>query len=188
MLPVILEIRDEEDRSFVEQVYEQNKHKLYLIAYDILENHHDAEDCVNDVIVAIIDHLQRYQAADEDHKRNMLARICRNIAIDKYRRRYRRYKHDVYVDSMPNYEIVDNSAYVDELFEKQENRRKLREAMEKIDDSYSDILFHFYWLGMSTAEIAKMLGISDGNARMRLTRARRAVLENWEDTLYENRK
>ena len=36
MLPVILEIRDEEDRSFVEQVYEQNKHKLYLIAYDIL--------------------------------------------------------------------------------------------------------------------------------------------------------
>ena len=66
MLPVILEIRDEEDRSFVEQVYEQNKHKLYLIAYDILENHHDAEDCVNDVIVAIIDHLQRYQAADED--------------------------------------------------------------------------------------------------------------------------
>ena len=65
MLAVIMAITDEDDRLFVETVFNKYSKKMYLIAVNILNNHEDAEDCVQDTIVKIIDQLDNFRKAEQ---------------------------------------------------------------------------------------------------------------------------
>lgn len=188
MLLILMAIEDEQQRSYVAEVYEQNKHKLYRLAYDILKNHHDAEDCVQDVIIALIEYLETYRNATPVHQKNILFRMCRNIAIDKYRTEKRRSVHEQYEGEETAWDLIDDDAYVDALFQKQENAQRLMEMINALGPALSDALYYFYYMRMSTAQIARLLGLSEANVRMRLTRARRMMLSKWEDELYELRK
>jgi RNA polymerase sigma-70 factor (ECF subfamily) len=187
MLMLLMTIQDEADRGYVATVYEQNKHKLYRVAYDIVKNHHDAEDCVQDVIIALIDYLDTFRAATPVHQKNILFRMCRNIAIDKYRSTNRQLSHESYPDDEDGWEIADYER-VDAVFVKKENQAKLMELINSLGAIYSDVLYYFYYMQLSTEQIAKLLDISPANVRIRLTRARRMLLENWKEELYELRK
>ncbi len=180
-------IEDECDRSYVAQIYEQNKLKLYKIAYDIVKNHHDAEDCVQDVMIALIDYLETYRAASEVHQKNILFRMCRNIAIDKYRQSHRKKSREVYVEELEGFEIVDDER-VDRIFLQKENQQALINMINSLGETYSDVLYYFYYMQLSVQQIAQLLGISEANVRMRLTRARRMLLANWEEELHELRE
>ncbi|MBR2621559.1 MAG: sigma-70 family RNA polymerase sigma factor [Clostridia bacterium] len=186
MLLFLMTIEDESDRNYVAQIYEQNKLKLYKIAYGIVKNHHDAEDCVQDVIIALIDYLETYRAASDVHQKNILFRMCRNIAIDKYRESNRKKSREANVQEIEGFELVDDER-VDELFLKQENRQRLIDMINSLGDTYSDALYYFYYMQLSVQQIARMLSISEANVRMRLTRARRMLLANWEEELHELR-
>ena len=67
ILPIILAIENEVDRTFVASIYTQYEKKMYATAYEILQNHYDAEDTVHDVIVKIIDkHTNDKDQLDND--------------------------------------------------------------------------------------------------------------------------
>ena len=187
MLLLLMTIEDERDRSYVAQIYETNKLKLYRVAFGIVKNHHDAEDCVQDVIIALIDHLDTFRAANEVHQKNMLFRICRNIAIDHYRRTARRQSRELYPEAEERWDIADENGSVEELFSREQDQQRLMEMVNSLEDIYSDVLYYFYYMQLSTAEISKMLHISEGNVRVRLTRARRMMLSKWKEELYELR-
>ena len=188
VLLFLMMIEDEGDRSEIAQIYEENKKKLYKVAYDILRTHHDAEDCVQDVIIALIDYLDKYRAATPVHRKNMLFRMCRNIAIDKYRKTKRQLAHEQYAEEGEEWVTVDDDAFVDRWFAQQENRRLLEDMIASLGETYSDVLYYFYYMEMSVERIARMLCISESLVRMRLTRARRRLLSVWEGELYELRK
>lgn len=69
MLAIIMAIEDEDDRSFVETIFNKYAEKMYLEAVNILHNHADAEDCVQDTIVKIIDKLDRFKHAQQEDYR-----------------------------------------------------------------------------------------------------------------------
>ena len=71
MLPIILAINDEEDRIFVEDIYNQYGKKIYKVAFNILKNEADANDCFHDVIKIIIDNLERFRSASYEHLLNL---------------------------------------------------------------------------------------------------------------------
>ena len=48
MLAIIMAIEDDDDRLFVEMIFNKYSKNMYLIAEKILNNHDDAEDCVQD--------------------------------------------------------------------------------------------------------------------------------------------
>ena len=67
MLPIILAINNEDDRAYVEKIYNQYGKKIYKIAFKILNNTEDAEDCVHDVVKIIIDNLEMFQALEANN-------------------------------------------------------------------------------------------------------------------------
>ena len=187
MLLFLMTIEDERERSYLAHIYEANKLKLYRIAYGIVKNHHDAEDCVQDVMIALIDHLDTFRMADEVHQKNMLFRICRNIAIDHYRGSMRRRGREVHPEPDEMWNIADDQEQVAEWFAHRQASQQLADMINSLEDIYSDVLYYFYYMNLSTAEISKMLHISEGNVRVRLTRARRMLLFRWKEELYELR-
>ena len=188
MLPFLMMIEDEQQRQEVALIYEQNKAKLFCVAYQILRNHHDAEDCVQDVIVALIGYLDKYRAATPQHQKNMLFRMCRNIAIDKYRKTRRQLAHEQYAEPGEDMVTVDDEAFVDRWLEQKEDSRAIEHMISSLDATYSDVLYYFYYMEMSVESIARMLCISESLVRMRLTRARRKLLSVWEGELNELRE
>lgn len=91
MLAIILAIEDENDRQFVEDIFNKYAEKMYLVAVNILQNHDDAEDCVQDTIVKIIDKLDRFkQAQQEDYLIKLIVITCRNTALNKYEKNQQR--------------------------------------------------------------------------------------------------
>ena len=79
MLAIIMAIENEQDRLFVESIFNMYSEKMYLIAMDIINNHYDAEDCVHDTIVKIIDKMERFKQANrEDYLIKLIVITCRN--------------------------------------------------------------------------------------------------------------
>lgn len=87
MLAIIMAIEDEDDRLFLEMIFNKYSKKMYLIAANILNNHDDAEDCVQDTFVKIIDKLDCFRNAyQEDRLIKLIVIVCRNTALDKYKK------------------------------------------------------------------------------------------------------
>ena len=85
MLAIIMSIENDSDRSFVEDVYNLYSEKMYLVALDILNNHHDAQDCVHNTIARIIDSIERYKQAQEgNYLIKLIVIATRNNAINMY--------------------------------------------------------------------------------------------------------
>lgn len=101
MMAIIMAIEDDDDREFVEKIFDRYEKNMYFTAYDILRNRADAEDCVQDTFVKIIDKLDCFKKAHEEgNLAKLVALVCRNTALDRYkgnkRRAKRQYSQTVY--------------------------------------------------------------------------------------------
>ena len=191
MLPVILAIKDENDQNFVSDIYDKYSVKLSAIAEKYLSNTVDIEDCIQDVFVILIDHLEEYQMWDEKHQFNFLAKCCRGIAVNKYKNNQRRLKNEIglnYSDNDKNIDIVDEDSLIEKFVISNENLKKLRDLIEDMDPIYGDVLYFKCFLGMKNVDIAKTLDISVDVVNMRLTRARKILLTTRSDDINEIRR
>ena len=138
MLPIILLIRDEDDRKFVEDVYIRYKEKIFNKARIYLDSEHDAEECVQDVIVVFIDYVDQCREWDEEHIKNFLMKCIRCIAINKYKENIRRYSNVVSVSEFEcegegEIEIPDKDECIEQSIISEENVRRLARIIEDMD-------------------------------------------------------
>lgn len=199
MLPIILSISDEDDRDFVENIYNQYGKKIYKIALNILKSEPDAEDCFHDVIKIIIDNLERFRSVShDDHFINLLVKCTRNAAINKYNCEKRRcaIETSLYIKSNrydfdeddTEIEFADDSIEHVDILINEENRKRLSELISELDVIYRDVLYLRYQMWMTNAEIAKLLSIPENTVKVRLFRARKILLETRSEELNELRK
>lgn len=176
MLPIILSIHDNQDRAYVAEIYEKNKKKLYMIAYSILKNHQDAEDCVHDVIIILIDNLKKFKEYDNIHQINFLSKCCKNIAINKYNAISRKQKNEISIDGN-QLDLVDESIDLDENINLEEYQKDITLFIKEMEPIYQDVLFYKIFLSMDVPNIAKILQVSENVVRVRLSRARKKLCE-----------
>lgn len=199
MLPIIMAISNEDDRHFVEDIYNQYGDKLYKIAYDILRKAEDAQDCFHDIIKNVIDNVEIFRSTkDEEHLMNLLIKCARNTAINKYKREKKRRSLEVGMfmasDSWDADEcdiemnLADDSNRTDDIVINEENRKRLSELISGLHTIYQDVLYLRYVMWMSGAEIARILSISESTVNIRLHRARKILLNTRGKELDELRK
>ena len=118
MLPIILAIRDENDQHFVAEVYSKYSDRMQAIVKKYLDNGMDVEDCVQDVIIVLINYLEEYRTWDERHRLNFLMKCCRCIAINKYKENKKRRSKESSLsksDDEKDLEIFDEDSYLDRI-------------------------------------------------------------------------
>lgn len=179
MLPIILAIRDENDRDFVESIYLKYGKQLVYEAKKKIHNEIDVEDCVQDVFVVLIDKLQEFQNMTVLHQRNFLRKCCRTIATNKYNRNKSRFERELLIldDADAFFDAVDDSQNVLNDIIERENLEKLIELIENMNPLYGDVLYFRYFLGYDLMQIAKILGISYDLVKMRVSRAKKLLEE-----------
>lgn len=198
MLPIILAINNDEERNFVEEIYTQYGKRIYMVALNILKHSEDAEDCLQDVIRIIIDHLEIFRAMDREGLIKLLVTCTRNAALDIYRKnkikyfyeeKTKRYSDDEMESDNGRMEnIPDEEALADSILISSENQKRIAAMIEELEPIYRDILFLRYRYAMKNQEIAKILNISENAVKVRYHRARKILLEKRGRELDEMRK
>ena len=166
MLAIIMAIQDESDRRFVEMIFNKYSKKMYLIANDILHNHNDAEDCVQDTIIKIIDKIERFkQAQKEDYLIKLIVITCRNTALNKYtkepERRRTEFSTTVYDEDGESsiMDIPDYATDVERIVLSNYACRYVFELIDQLDRKYRDVLV-LTSLGYDYEEIAYLMNTS----------------------------
>ena len=191
MLEIIMSIVDEEDRSFMETLYYDYSEKMYLVAFDILNNHHDAQDCVHNTIARIIDSIESYKQAQQGkYLIKLIVIATRNNAINMYNEIKKKNKNvfstTMYDDETDNWEIMDipdDTNDVQKLVVSEETCKILHELINKLDLIYRDVVV-LMQMGYSYEAIADILGITVETARKRYSRAKAKLKEMGGKDLY----
>ena len=162
------------DRSFVSDLYDQHKEKIYKTAYKILQNTHDAEDMISEIFVKIINNIRDYHNKSEDELASIIVAMAKNIAIDKYRRKNKIEFVPIWEDYASGGEPEDE---VGDYIITQELYGSLYKAIDTLGEDYSRIVKLKMGNGFNDSEIAEILGISVANVKTRYHRAKKALSE-----------
>ena len=191
MLPIILNIVDDDDRAFVEKIYVEYEKQLYLISMKYLNNHHDAQDCVHDTIKIIIDGIEKFKIAqDMGYIEKLITVVCRNCALNLLR--VKKYKNEneqslcrynYQENEYEEVDIPDYSSCIEKLYISEEICEYLHNLINKLDDKYRDVIL-LKSMGVDNQTIAEIMHISDNLVSQRYKRAKKLLLEIGGKELY----
>ena len=142
-------------------------HKL---SYNILNNKQDAEECVNDA------YLGAWNAIPPTRPNPLLSyivKIVRNISLKIYWRKEAAKRSGHYKIALEEIEgyITDQKTVEDEI-EARGLARIIEEFLDTLTVENRVIFMRRYWFADSYKDIAELVGISEKNISVRLTRIR----------------
>ncbi len=145
------------------------------VAGRIVGNREDAEECVNDALMRLWNSIPPERP---DNFRAYLARIVKNLALDRVRRAGAAKRAgcgeplDELADDLPSPEGVDEMVAAREL------GRSLDRFLDGLSERERDLFVARYWYRASTAELAKKAGMSETAVKSALARTR-TKLKSW---------
>lgn len=178
VLALIQTIENEEDRSFVEELYLKYKDVMYQRAYQILQNKYDAEDAVSDTVKNIIKNLEKFDRS-EDGVRRQLYIYTKNAALNIYNSNKRKnavHGADPYDDELDAASGA-NTGNVEETAINRMNMEIALKAAEKLPDTQREPFYLFYFENYTYKEIADLLHTTTNSVGTRIVRAKEAIKE-----------
>lgn len=144
----------------------------FRIARDILNDHQDAEECVNDAYLGAWNSIP---PQSPDPLRAYICRIVRNLALKKLRANTalkRGSQFEVSLEELANC-IPDNS--LDEQLAVSELSAQINTFLSALSRDDRIMFVRRYWFADPLSEIADTFGITEHNASVRLSRLRRKL-------------
>lgn len=155
--------------------------QLYRIAYNILGNKMDAEECTNDTYLALWNAIP---PVSPDPLAPYVYRTGRNTALTRLHRdtaKKRDSRYDVSLEEL-------NECLPGEDLEQKIDARELGRTMERFLESKSRenryVFIRRYWYGDSVGEIARALKLKENAVSVRLNRIRSSLKEFLEKEGY----
>ena len=147
----------------IDRIIDRYQDTVYGLALARTGNRADADDVFQEVFLAY--HQSGKTFRDEEHRKAWLLRTtinqCRRVTSSSWRQK-----------TVPLSEREDAPV---QFREPEENQ--VWEALQDLAEDYRLPIYLFYFQGLSTQEIAKVLAIRPGTVRMRLTRGREQLRE-----------
>lgn len=158
------------DRDALGDLYNLYGKLVYSIAYKTLQKREDAEECTQDVFLAVWNHSHSL-VENPSKVLPWLVRTTRNRAIDRIRKVDRRLPSSERIqidpDNRPTVEDADTQTAADELLGA-ERSETVRKAIEQLPESQRRAIQLAYFGGLSQSEIAKDQGESLGTIKSRI--------------------
>ena len=128
---------------------------ILRLAYSYLHNMSDAEDMLQDVLIQYIKAAPAFESGE--HEKAWLLRVTANLSKNKIK--YNK--------------LRETDELMEELVaEKKEDLSFVWEAVKMLPEKYAEVVHLFYEEGLSTKEIAEVLGRKEATVRSDLLRGR----------------
>ena len=170
-----------DDEKIIETFFERSEQGIreldikygaicHNLSYNIVNNRQDAEECVNDA------YLGAWNAIPPVHPKPLLSyivKIVRNISLKIYWRKEAAKRSGHYKIALEEIEacIADQKTVEDEI-EARELARIIEDFLDTLTVENRVIFMRRYWFSDSYKDIAELVGLSENNVSVRLTRIR----------------
>ncbi|MEN6491290.1 MAG: RNA polymerase sigma factor [Rectinema sp.] len=181
--------KDDGQEPDFDRIFVQNIDLLLRIAVRITNDWESAEDVVQDAFGKLIE--KRMQFPSDEDARFWLIRVVKNGAINWSKRKVREFKAYEHwwnaettqaktsANAALNGEEQNQNAGTDQSAEHEllmeESAQEVRAALMRLPEKLRIVLILKEYEGMNYKEIAKVLGITEGNVKVRAFRAREAL-------------
>lgn len=155
----IIELYFKRDENAISETDRKYRNYLYTIAYNILSNNEDSEECLNDT------YLKTWRAIPPAMPRILrafLAKITRNVAVDRYdeAKRQKRVPAEL-CDSLSDFEgFLPSNEAIDVEMESEKIGTIINEYLSALSDRELYIFMSRYYFAVPIANIAEKIGMS----------------------------
>lgn len=166
----IIELFFERSEKAISELSAKYGGMCMTIATNVLNNHQDAEECVNDTYLGVWDTIPSQKP---DSLLAYVCRIVRNISVSRYRynsSKKRNSIYDVCVSELEDYIFSNETA--EDRFEAAELSRFIDEFLDTLDSTNRMLFVRRYWYLDSFNTLARMSKLSIGAVKTRLSRMR----------------
>ena len=145
---------------------------VYSLARRIVDSHDEAVDVTQEAFVRAYEHLSDF--ARESKFSTWLLRVANNYALDLKRRLRARDRLRVHVPAYGSSPPADAEAISHEV------ESKLSEVLRGLSRHQRLAIVLKVVHGLSTPEVAQILGCSEGTVRVHLHQARKSLRQRWD--------
>ena len=169
---VLLSIKNEEDRAYLDALYRQHCRLMFAAAWKYTSDRSTAEDIVSESIVALIGKVDVLRAMEPAALRSYLVTTVRNAAFSHFRRMQRidAYRLCIRDEAIARLPEQLPSAPQNELAD-------VIRAMHCMNERDQAVLKMKYFYGLDNGEIARAMNLSPESIRQILSRARKRLKE-----------
>ncbi|MBR2407586.1 MAG: sigma-70 family RNA polymerase sigma factor [Lachnospiraceae bacterium] len=167
-------LQTEEESFDLESLMRTYGNDVLRMAYSYVKDYDTAEDIFQEVFIKVNANLAAFRG--ESSIKTWLLRITVNACKDYLKSAYSRRVTMFSEEEETNIPAADT---MDEIERKQDGEQ-IRNALLLLPEKYREVLVCLYYEERSVAETAKVLGLSEGTVKSRLSRARekfRVILE-----------
>ena len=170
-----------DDEKIIEMFFERSEQGIreldnkygavcHNLSYNIVNNRQDAEECVND---AYLGAWNAIPPARPNPLLSYIVKIVRNISLKIYWRKEAAKRSSHYTIALEEIEacIADQKTVEDEI-EARELARIIEDFLDTLTVENRVIFMRRYWFSDSYKDIAELVGLSEKNISVRLTRIR----------------
>ena len=158
------------DAETFKKVFLPYHQKLYRIAYRIVQNSDNAEDIVQETFIKLWNKRHDMQTIDNTEAFAII--ILRNTSLDFLRKT----KNDNHTD----YDVdVPETESLSKKLELQDEAEQVKALINNLPDQQRQVMMMKHWDDYSDEEIEQATGISPGNIRVILSRARKTIREQF---------
>lgn len=145
-----------------EAFYERHWKYVYRLCFSYMKNPAEAEDCTEDVFVKVLSGRHRFE--DETHERKWLTVTAMNLCKDRLKSHARKHTISLYDDSVQEPEC-----------EEKEDLGYVTEAVLKLPVKLKDVVWLYYYDGLTAEEAARLLHRPPSTVRNQLRDARKLL-------------
>jgi RNA polymerase sigma-70 factor (ECF subfamily) len=173
----LVEAARRHDPDAFEEIVTRYGARIFLLARNITRNREDAEEVSQDSFARAFLHVDSFRGDSRFY--TWLARIAINQALMKLRTRRRRELRHVYPDTPEEVEfcteVADDTPTPEQQCSQKEVQRILASAMEELPLASREVLQLREVEERSTAETARILGLSISAVKSRMLRGRQKL-------------
>lgn len=176
MMPLpflILSIADENEREFMKCLYIEHAARMFRMAQAMTNSKQDAEDVVSEACVLLINKVSLLQTLEHHVLEGYIISTVKNAAFALHRKQKKQQKTNENANIL--LQDANDQDAPDEQILQQCMVNEIANAILQLSEEDQAAIRMKYFEQCSIREIADVLGIPEGNVRVRLNRVRKRL-------------
>lgn len=160
-------IDDEADKLRFEDIYNTYCKQMYLVAFQTLQDHGEAEDAVQNALLGIAKQIKVVPSGNSKVIRAYVLTAARNAALNLLPKR-KTWRDIIDIEEVT---LADKG----DLFQRvalSEDYHTILRALRKVPETYQDVLMLYYVHELSEKEVAAILDRKQSTVHQQITRGK----------------
>lgn len=175
MLTIILaSIEAPSDKELFENIYNQYEKQMFYVANGVLRDEYLAEDACQIAFTRIAAHMDKLRNLDEKQTKSYLLISAKNAALDIVRKREKIKTIDI--NSLFNLQDINAIQEMESIG----NENYIIQILKMLPETYTDVMYLRFVVGMSEKEIAHLLSRKINTVRQQVSRGRKMFIDLYE--------